>query len=146
MSQHLIWGKDGHMGGHPGMAPCMCPTHLARASPCLLSSTFRSERKIPPSTVTCCFSLSTCKGWDGRGEGHRAWRRKTPWKTPLLLPMLLIMSIQESHPPQRPCPILSCRLSQTFTQPKPHPTQWCHWVLSLVQPLLPSALPSLRGV
>lgn len=41
-----------------------CPTHLASASPCLLSSTFRSERKIPPSTVTCCFSLSTCKGWD----------------------------------------------------------------------------------
>lgn len=36
-------------------------TYLASARPYLVSSTFRSERRIPASTVACLFSLSTCK-------------------------------------------------------------------------------------
>lgn len=139
-------------GGHPGITPCMPLTHLARASPCLLSSMFRSERKIPPSTVTCCFSLSTCKGWDGRGERKvTRLRRERPYRKHLL-PMQLITSVNESHEPQGTRFILSCQFTQTFTQHKPRPTQWLGTEFPSTGSCLWSRLrsasgpPSLRGV
>lgn len=47
-------------------------SYLDRARPCLSSCGCRSARRIPASTVTCFFSLSTCKSQHrlGRARPH----------------------------------------------------------------------------